>query len=288
VRKVLDLKSYHLRSSKITTELELDPQLPRTSFDFHQIEQVILNLLNNAEQAMVSVRSAGAIVLRTGRVGDEVFVEVQDSGPGVPQAIRERIFDPFFTTKEVGQGTGLGLAVSYGIVKEHGGRIDVSDAREGGARFRVTLPVVSAPHAAAETETLRTTSRPNRLHGRRILVVEDEPLVLELFSRVLEDAGAAVTLARDGQEALEKLASADYDLIVADLRMPNIDGRELYERIAEERPDLLRRFVFSTGDLVREDTVEFLGQLPNRLLTKPLEVETVRHVLSQALETSTH
>ena len=288
VRKVLDLKSYHLRSSRIATRLELDPQLPRTSFDFHQIEQVILNLLNNAEQAVGPMRGAGSIVLRTGSSAGDVFVEVRDSGPGVPHAIRERIFDPFFTTKELGQGTGLGLAVSYGIVKEHGGRIDVGDAREGGARFTVTLPIVAAPAEPAQADPGRAAARPNRLQGRSILVVEDEPLVLDLFSRVLEDAGASVTLARDGQEALEKLASAEYDLIVADLRMPNLDGRELYERIAEERPELLRRFVFSTGDLVREDTVAFLGQLPNRLLTKPLEVETVRHVLSQALEATSH
>jgi signal transduction histidine kinase/CheY-like chemotaxis protein len=285
VRKVLDLKSYHLRSSRIETRLELAEDLPRTSFDFHQIEQVILNLLNNAEHAIGSLKTQGTVVLRTGFENDQVHVKVEDNGPGIPAAIRERIFDPFFTTKDFGQGTGLGLAVSYGIVREHGGRIDVDQGtRLGGACFTVYLPMIDGPVEAAVTPEQNAERSGRRLRDRSILVVEDEPVVLDLLSRVLSDVGARVTRARDGQEALDALDRDEFDLIVADLRMPNLDGRQLYERIAEQRPDLLRRFVFSTGDLVREETVNFLEQLPNRILTKPFEVETVRRVLAQALD----
>jgi len=285
VRKVLDLKSYHLRSSRIETRLELAEDLPRTSFDFHQVEQVILNLLNNAEHAIGSLKTEGTIVLRTGVEGDQLFVKVEDNGPGIPPAIRERIFDPFFTTKDFGQGTGLGLAVSYGIVREHGGTIDVDrGTRLGGACFTVYLPMIESPAEAVVEDEPVVERSGERLRDRSILVVEDEPVVLDLLSRVLSDVGARVTQARDGQEALDALAKDEYDLIVADLRMPNLDGRQLYERIAEHRPDLLRRFVFSTGDLVREETVTFLEQLPNRILTKPFEVETVRRVLAQVLD----
>jgi two-component system NtrC family sensor kinase len=143
--------------------------------------------------------------------------------------------------------------------------------------------IESPADAAGETERGVEHSE-GRLRDRSILIVEDEQVVLDLLSRVLSDVGARVTLAHDGQEALDALSQADFDLIVADLRMPNLDGRQLYERIAEQRPDLLRRFVFSTGDLVREETVNFLEQLPNRILTKPFEVETVRRVLAQALD----
>jgi PAS domain S-box-containing protein len=288
VEKVLDLKSYHLRSSQIEIRLELLPDLPRTSFDFHQMDQVILNMLNNAEQAIRSVRRSGTITLRTGREGDRVWLDVEDDGPGVGSDISDRVFDPFFTTKDYGQGTGLGLSVSYGIVQEHGGSIELVPTHNGrGACFRVWLPIVVGPEEPAEpTVTTEADADPSPLAGRSILVVEDEPVVLELLARLLNDVGAIVTLAQDGAEAWRQLGLEEFDLIVTDLRMPNVSGQELYERVAAERPELMRRFVFATGDLVRQDTLNFLRGLPNRILTKPLEVETVRQVLSQAIDAS--
>ena len=284
IRRVLDLKTYHLRGSSIEVVPKLDPELPRGLFDFHQIEQVVLNLLNNAEQAIQSRGRPGTITLRTRVSGDHLRLDVHDDGPGVPADLRDRIFDPFFTTKEGNRGTGLGLSVSYGIVKEHGGTIELI-SEGGGACFRLQLPV--AVTEVPEADELPATA-PGRglLQGRRILVAEDEPVVSQLLARVLEEDGAVVTLANDGLEAWERLAKADFDLIVADLRMPNVDGQQLYEMVAAERPDMVRRFVFSTGDLVRQETIRFLEHLPNRILAKPLDIETVRHVLYQALRTS--
>jgi CheY-like chemotaxis protein len=204
----------------------------------------------------------------------------------VPAAIRDRVFDPFFTTKEVGQGTGLGLSVSFGIVEEHGGRLEYAPASaEGGARFTLSLPIVRGETAESREPVPAEQGEESPLRGRRVLVAEDEPLVLELFNRVLSDDGAEVTLAHDGEEAWERLEAEEFDLVVADLRMPNLDGQRLYERVAEERPELLRRFVFATGDLARPETVAFLQDLPNRILTKPLEVETVRRVLKGVVAT---
>jgi PAS domain S-box-containing protein len=288
VRKVLELKDYHLRASQVETVLELAPDLPPTSFDFHQLEQVILNLLNNAEQAIRSARRPGRILLRTGVRDGWVELEVEDDGPGVPEAARGRVFDPFFTTKDVGEGTGLGLSVSYGIVQEHGGSIELrSPASLGGARFRLRLPLVAGPRESSARERGAEEARePGPLRGRRILVAEDEPLVLELMARILRAEGAEVVPACDGLEAWRHLSESDFDLVVVDLRMPNLDGQGLYERVAEERPELIRRFVFATGDTVRRETAEFLERAPNRILTKPLQLETVRRVLESALPRS--
>jgi two-component system NtrC family sensor kinase len=283
VRKIIDLKSYHLRASGVEAVPSLTEPLPAAMFDFHQMEQVILNLLNNAEQAITATGSSGRITLRTTATEDSVMLEIEDDGPGVPGNVRHRIFDPFFTTKDIGMGTGLGLSVSYGIMQEHQGRIELRPDRPGGgARFALTLP--RAPEAAVlEVETTLPAASTRPLAGRRVLVAEDEPLVLDLFSRLLKADGATVTLARDGEEAWSRMLETDFDLIVADLRMPNLDGRALYERVVEEKPSMVRRFVFATGDLVRQESLKFLEGLPNRILAKPLDVENVRRVLVQAV-----
>jgi CheY-like chemotaxis protein len=214
-----------------------------------------------------------------------VVLEVEDDGPGIPEAIRDQIFDPFFTTKEAGMGTGLGLSVSSGLVQEHGGRIELLPPGPlGGARFAVVLPrapfPVFATPAPAESPALARV-----LAGRRVLVAEDEPAVLDMLARFLADEGAAVTGVRDGQEAWEKLDQGDFDLILADLRMPRLDGRGLYDRIARQRPELLPRIVFATGDVLRQETLRFLEGVPNLILLKPLDLGNVRRALADALGT---
>ena len=279
VRKVIDLKTYHLRASRIEVVLELAEPLPPALFDFHQLEQVILNLLNNAEQAIAANGRPGRVIVRSFATNDEVGIEIEDDGPGVPLAVRHRIFDPFFTTKDLGTGTGLGLSVSYGIVQEHQGRIELKADRPGsGACFALTLPR-AAEAATQEAAAAAPAAAAKPLAGRHVLVAEDEPLVRDLFSRLLVLDGATVTLAHDGEEAWSKILETDFDLIVADLRMPNLDGRALYERLVEEKPSMVRRFVFATGDLVRQESLKFLEGLPNRILAKPLDVENVRRVL---------
>jgi two-component system NtrC family sensor kinase len=286
LRKVIDLKSYHLRTSGIGTSLELEPDLPPASFDAHQIEQVVLNLLNNAEQAILATGRTGRVVLRTRGLPGFLCIEVEDDGPGVPETIRHRVFDPFFTTKEAGQGTGLGLSVSYGIVQEHGGRIELREDRPGqGACFAVYLPAAAVTERVEEggPATVQAPALAGPLDGRRILVADDEPMVLDLMRRVLESDGALVTSVENGRAAWERILEQDFDLVVTDLRMPELDGRALYERVVAERPEMIRRFVFATGDLVRPETLQFLESLPGRVIRKPLDVDAIRRVLGQVL-----
>jgi two-component system NtrC family sensor kinase len=260
--------------------------MPEVVIDPSQMQQVFINLLINAAEAM---DGGGRLTISTwfDPINQLIEVEFADTGHGIDAQNVQRIFDPFFTTKEVGQGTGLGLSVSYGIVQEHDGRIELARTGEDGSSFTVLLPLLDATREEAAPAHLPESEEPAPLNGCRILVAEDEPVVLELYARLLGAAGAQVTLARDGEEAWEEIGRDEFDLIVADLRMPNLDGQQLYERAAEERPDLLRRFVFTTGDLAREDTVQFLEGLPNRILPKPLQVDTVRRVLTQAIASTT-
>lgn len=285
VRKVVELKSYSFRNSNVSVEIDLDEDLPSTLFDYYQVEQVLLNLINNAEHALRDGGRGGKIRVRTFANADSIALEVEDDGPGIPPEVQERVFDPFFTTKEVGSGTGLGLSVAFGIVQEHGGSLTLAPYERGrGARFTLTLPRVAMPATESDRADRGSADATGSLKGRRILVAEDEPVVLEFLTRVLRQEGVEVLAAKDGEEAWQKIEGQDFDLVLADIRMPRMDGQELYERIAAERPDLLRRVVFSSGDLTRPETLAFLESLPNRILAKPLQVETVRHVLERALE----
>ncbi len=284
VRRVLDLRSYNLRASRGRLDVNLAADLPSTLFDFQQIEQVVMNLLANAEHSMVSQEGDRVLQVRTWQENQVLHLEVQDNGSGIPREIRNRIFDPFFTTKDIGDGTGLGLSVSFGIVREHGGSLELMPEPEGGgACFRLTLPLTAMPAQADQGQEEGENTPSRCFEGSKILVAEDEPLVLELFTRVLEGDGALVTRAVDGREAWEQLESGEFDLVVADLRMPRMDGQELYERVAAEMPGMIRKFVFATGDMASETTLAFLEGLPNGILVKPLQVETVRHVLGKAL-----
>ena len=187
VLQTLALRAYEQRLTNIEAVTALAAGLPQVFADAHQIQQVLLNLVINAEQAMVSAHGRGALVLRTwhDEQGDAVALEVSDDGPGVPEDARSKIFDPFFTTKEVGQGTGLGLTVAYAIIQEHGGRIRV-EAPPRGAAFVVELPVSSE----------RPTSRPRpgapsmeAVKGASVLLVEDELALAAAVSEALTDAG---------------------------------------------------------------------------------------------------
>ena len=145
VETVLQLRDYELYLKNIELEVDLEPALPPSMADRQQIEQVILNLIVNAEQAMTAARGSGRLEVRTKQEHDRIVIRVSDDGPGIPTENLSRIFDPFFTTKEVGKGTGLGLSLCHSIIQDHGGRINVDSGPAGGATFTVELPVAPAP-----------------------------------------------------------------------------------------------------------------------------------------------
>jgi len=319
VERTLALRSYELKVENIQVELLLDPALPRTLADAHQLQQVVLNLLLNAEQAILhgssepaaadgqaeAVKNSGQgrIRIRTsvlaGAQPVRLLLEFSDNGPGIPAHLTSRVFDPFFTTKPVGLGTGLGLSIAYGIVHAHGGEIYLDAGRSGGggissrgATFVVEIPVHAIHEAAAplpagvqvERRALpRTVTASRRSPGIRVLVVEDEPTVAQLIADVLGECGYRVDIVLDSLEGLARTRQVDYDLVICDLRMPRLDGRAFYHALVRVGHPAQHRLVFVTGDTLSSHTLEFLGTTGLPYLSKPFLVEELKDVVHRAL-----
>jgi two-component system, NtrC family, sensor kinase len=285
VEAVLEMLNYQLRTSNIEVVTQLSPSLPVVLADGHQIQQVLLNVINNARQAMESHQTGGRIKISTEQSGERVRIIIHDNGPGISEENLLRIFDPFFTTKKVGQGTGLGLSLCYGIIKEHGGNITPSSRPGDGAKFTIELPVF---HLAGETVEALAAVEPkprtaNEGAGKRILVVDDEEPILQMVRESLSDDGYHVDTASDGEKALRQLRENHYDVTLCDWKMPGLNGRQVYERLRADNPALCRRVVFFSGDVVNGHMREFLEQEKRPCLAKPFSFSEVRAAIEDVL-----
>ena len=277
----LEMKSYDFKVSNIEVVSQLSPELRKTMADEHQLVQVFLNILTNAEQAIHQAGGKGKIKVCTAISGDEIEITVKDDGPGIPSEVLSRIFEPFFTTKEVGQGTGLGLSISYGIIKQHGGDIWAESVDGESTTFHITVPVV-VPEEITVFQVPTSASRSNTTS--HLLVVDNEPHIRDLLRKYLESERYTVDLAEDGREAWRKIQNIKYDCIILDLKMPGMSGPELYQLIQEIGEPLASKVVFITGDTLSPETSSFLDSSGNPVLTKPfsvaeLEEEVLRAVL---------
>lgn len=271
VRDTLALRAYEQRLTNISTLQALARGLPCIFSDPHQVKQVLLNLMVNAEQAMLAANGRGSIVARSWYDAAEgmVALEINDDGPGIPAEVQTRIFDPFFTTKAIGKGTGLGLTVAYAIVQEHGGRIRVESTPGAGTSFFVSFPAVAGPAPRAAPTAASLPASPA---GARVLLVEDEPALAAAVAEALTDAGYRIERAADGEEALERVAGRPFDLVICDLKMPRLDGRAFYRLLRERNPSLTRRIIFVTGDVAGTDAHRFLVETGCRWLAKPFRL----------------
>ncbi|HTR46955.1 MAG TPA: ATP-binding protein [Verrucomicrobiae bacterium] len=284
VERTVALRSYELKVEDIIVECDLAPGLPHTMADPYQLQQIILNLVVNAEQALLEDRGHGHIRIRTRhsfhgagqKSAESIVLEVSDDGPGIPPAIASRIFDPFFTTKVAGLGTGLGLSIVYGIVHQHGGEITVENQSGGGAKFTVELPLVPVTAKEAPPVSLRAQRGPGASASHRILVVEDEPTVAQLIVDVLREEGHRVEAVLDSQEGLTRLSRGAYDLVICDLRMPRLDGPAFYEALVRAGSPMRDRIIFITGDTLAPRTLKFLQSKDLPYLAKPFLVEELK------------
>ena len=339
VRETLALRSYEQRVTNISVIDALASGIPQVFADPHQIQQVLLNLVINAEQAMLTANGRGTLMVRTWQdpEHESIVLEVNDDGPGVPEDVRTKIFDPFFTTKEVGKGTGLGLTVAYAIVEEHGGRMWLTSDEGAGASFYVELPVaggklraiapgelsgageaigaggdaaademVEVPDLAAIEEPVRPRrTRPasarkptpprvqivapaqgdgsHHLDAAAVLIVEDEAALASAMAEAFGDAGFLVDRAGDGEEAMARLEGGQYDVIISDLKMPRMDGIELFGALRKRHPEMAGRIMFVTGDVIGTDAERFLADSGCRWLAKPFRLSELLRLAKEVM-----
>ncbi len=280
VRHVLRTREYSLRTHNVEVREELDPELPPVPGERGRIEQVVLNLVVNAEQALHECEGSRRLAVRTRRSASGVTLQVEDSGPGIPPEHLDRVFDPFFTTKPPGEGTGLGLSLVHRIVTEYGGELHVESRVGTGTSFRIDLPRAPEEAGAAEPEPAVPVSPARRL---RVLVVDDEEFVRRVLARSLARLGHAVDEAADGAQALEMLEGDPdrYDVILSDLRMPGVGGDVLLARLRERGQGVDGRLVFLTGDTASESASRILAEANVPVLAKPIDLNALGEMLAR-------
>jgi signal transduction histidine kinase/ActR/RegA family two-component response regulator len=286
LQQSVELMAYQLRVEGIAVDLRLAPEMLGVMGDPYQLQQVFLNLMANARDAMVQVHGGGRLTVRSELDGATVRIRIIDTGPGLTQDAKKHLFEPFFTTKEVGKGTGLGLSICFGIISGHAGRIYLADTETPGAEFVVELPHVPNLSELDEEQDL---TEMRGMTNRLVLLVEDEEPVARIVQRVLSRDGHRTVVTHDGHEALSYLKRASegqvpFDLIISDIRMPNMDGVELYDVILNEFPEMKENVLFMTGDSISASTRAFLDEQGVPVLIKPFDLEELRQAISDSLE----
>lgn len=274
LQKVLDLREYECRVNNIEVVTYFDPDTPVTRADAHRMEQVFLNLIGNAIQAIGEGPGRGSITVGLVAIDDLIRISITDDGPGIPEDVLPHIFEQFFTTKPVGKGTGLGLHICQEIVKDHGGEIRVDSHAHRGTTFVVEIPVVAIDEPVQEEQ--KTLNRPQSYTMLKVLAVDDEPVITDLLSRMLTGMGHEVDIALDGAEALRMVNLADYDAVLLDVKMPGLGGPEVLRCIEGLRPEMAERVLFITGDTVSPGTQAFFQTHEVDVLHKPFSLEELR------------
>ncbi|MEM9277353.1 MAG: ATP-binding protein [Pseudomonadota bacterium] len=274
----IDVAGYSINSETIQISKLIAPNLPKIAADSDQITQVIINLILNAEHAMKTSGKGNQVQVsaKLNENGDMIKISVKDNGPGIPESIQPRIFEPFFTTKDVGEGTGIGLAFCHRIVLSHGGNISLETSGELGTKFKIGIPVADT----GETKEIHYESASGKNQGLRALVIDDEVEVGELTSEILKRDGFQVDYVSSGKEAIQLIEQEDYDVVLSDLNMPEIDGRVIYEMLRNQHPHMLSRTAFITGDTMGTSSQDLLKESGLPHLEKPVAPSELRQLVA--------
>lgn len=284
LEQTIELRAYDLKVSNILVKRKFDPQLTKTMADFNQLQQVFINIINNAQQAILDSKGKGEIRITTERCGEMIRVIFEDTGPGIPKEILNKIFEPFFTTKGVGRGTGLGLSISYGIIQQHGGRIYARSTPGQGATFIIELPILQEEKTIPSQKEEKPKPLLVKMEQKNILVIDDEQSILDILMNTLQQVGHQVDVASSGRTALSKVKASNYDLIITDIKMPDFDGRRFYQEVKKYNKDLAKKIIFTTGDLANPETQTFLEKSNQPCIPKPFNLEEVKQAVFRFFE----
>ena len=276
VESILDFYSHTFTSDNIELKRDLSFDLPKVFADSNQLQQVFTNIIVNAYHEIKKVDGQKALTVKTMATDELVYIRFENSGSPIPDEVINKIFDPFFTTKEVGEGTGLGLYLSYGIIKDHGGDIMAENIGNSGVRFTISLPVTEEK-VTKEVETKTKLTVPK---GIRLLFVEDEKTIRKYISKAFSKEDISVHLAKDGKEAIELIEKTEYDVIFSDIKMPVMNGFELGEWLHKHKPHDMERFVLATG-IVDVEVEEYCHKYNCRSLMKPYSIEEILETVAE-------
>jgi PAS domain S-box-containing protein len=285
IKTTLQLRAYEMETGNIEVVTQFDPDLPCTTADAGQLQQVFLNIIINAETEMSLAHGKGKLLVKTEAADNTIRISFKDNGPGIAPESLERIFDPFFTTREAGQGTGLGLSICHGIISEHKGRLYAESKLGKGATFIVELPIIAEEKQLGLAEP--ATDESDKVTGAKVLVVDDELATLQLLSQILSGEGYEVKTVDNATDALERIKGERYSLILLDIKMPGMNGMELYMNIQKLARSLARRVVFITGDAIATVTRDFLSRTKVPYITKPFDAERLKNDIKQILTEAT-
>lgn len=282
IESTFELKQHGLNLDGIQVAKQLADNMPSTIADPYQLQQVFLNIINNAHQAMK--QHTGTMMLTVKSEFDENVIRISfcDTGPGIPKENLQKIFEPFFTTKEKGKGTGLGLSVCYEIIQEHKGNIYVASEPERGACFVIELPILAKPLLS----TPSSRERAQELAAQHILVLDEEEAERDLLKNMIPVLGHHVDVAADATTAQQKLREGNYDIIVSSLNMPELNGPQLYQYLSRVKPELLPRIIFITGGVVSDEIRRFLKRSSTPYINKPFRIPDIQKGIQKVVEAS--
>ncbi|MEE9543388.1 MAG: response regulator [Thermodesulfobacteriota bacterium] len=285
IRITIENRRDALKAHRIEVDLDLEKNIPNAMLDHFQIEQVFINIINNAMEAISEAKVGDKIQISTKLQDNAFFVTFVDNGPGIKEEDIHRVVDPFFTTKTLGKGTGLGLSITHGIIVEHGGSLEIESPGEKGTTVTVKLPYEEIKEKTETIPAPQSLPKENTLMNKKILIADDETSIREVLSELLSTEGFLVETASDGAEALKLIEKETFDLVITDIRMPNMSGPELYDTVVKEHSYLKDKVIVLTGDILGEEAKDFILKSGCLYILKPFNPGELLKVLNKALST---